>query len=701
MATGVESDLKKVSTASESAGQSFSQFNSFMQSAVGGIALGALTQGLGATITAANTMQASMMGLSSVSSAFGTDAKAATDAARSLASDGLMSVSDAAAGLKNLLATGFSLPQAINLMDAFKNSAAFNRQATLSYGDAIRTTTEGIKNGNDILSDNAGATQNMSTMLKQAGISVTELGNAQQSASVRAAIYNGFLRDTAAFSGDAAKMSDTFAGEQSRMATVMNQTKAQMGTLIEGALGPLIAGITDYVGKNQNFVVALALGGAAAVAFGALLVGVIGTLSIAAAVLGGPITIAIMGVAAILGGVVFNMVKNFESQMGDMVSQFVGGTGDMKTIGGQNLDDTSKKAQDLADTLAGISKQVAQTNQDFDESLAEILQSHEDKIASLTAQINDEKDSFAKAQQQKTDDFNQSQADQLASHQQTVETIQRQIDEETAKGRFADQTRLADLQDSLSKENDSYDRSSAEKLATYNTDVANAQDADSQKLAGFTDQLNTETAFMQKHAADLQGIRASDALDEIQKLQQSHDRQLASLEDQKQKAIKAAGDTTSASLAAANSAALAADTSGFSKIGTAMGSNMGKALRDSFFGAWSDMVNGISKAVGDWAIDSAKNAASATGGGAAGIVSSLNKLKIPGFATGGIVPGSLGAPTLAVVHGGEVITPPGERFGGNANSVQGGVTINQTNHNYTSIDMAAANAELGWVLRNA
>jgi hypothetical protein len=37
----------------------------------------------------------------------------------------------------------------------------------------------------------------------------------------------------------------------------------------------------------------------------------------------------------------------------------------------------------------------------------------------------------------------------------------------------------------------------------------------------------------------------------------------------------------------------------------------------------------------------------------------LGKLGIPGFASGGVVPGPIGAPMLAVVHGGETITPPG------------------------------------------
>jgi hypothetical protein len=35
-----------------------------------------------------------------------------------------------------------------------------------------------------------------------------------------------------------------------------------------------------------------------------------------------------------------------------------------------------------------------------------------------------------------------------------------------------------------------------------------------------------------------------------------------------------------------------------------------------------------------------------------------------GFDQGGVVPGRIGAPRLAVVHGGETITPPGRSSGG-------------------------------------
>ncbi|WP_425005778.1 hypothetical protein [Mycolicibacterium sp. S3B2] len=123
-----------------------------------GVAFSGASQSIGTAITAANNLQGALTGLSSVSRAFGADQNRANQAARELASDGLMSVAESATGLKNLLAAGFNLDQAITLMNRFKDSAAFNRQAALGFGQAVASATEGIKNGNSILVDNAGVT---------------------------------------------------------------------------------------------------------------------------------------------------------------------------------------------------------------------------------------------------------------------------------------------------------------------------------------------------------------------------------------------------------------------------------------------------------------------------------------------------------------------------------------------------------------
>jgi hypothetical protein len=90
---------------------------------------------------------------------------------------------------------------------------------------------------------------------------------------------------------------------------------------------------------------------------------------------------------------------------------------------------------------------------------------------------------------------------------------------------------------------------------------------------------------------------------------------------------------------------------------------------------WTDL-----KAFGMWIwsvlkpqIESLGNLFGAIGNGLGTLVNTAHSLHIPGFALGGIVPGAIGAPMLAVVHGGERVSTPAQQAAG-----AGGNTYNLT-----------------------
>lgn len=233
-----------------------------------GAAFAAMTLELKKAAGASVELKNSMMGLESVARGVGEDVDRAKRAAQELAADGLMSVADAATGLKNLLAAGFSLDQAITLMERFKDSAAFGRQASLSFGDAVRSATEGIKNGNSILVDNAGVTKNLSIMLEEAGYSAQDLSRASQDAGVRAAIFNGILRETQNQVGDAARLAESFGGSLARTSETVDKLHRALGNALAGPLGrllgvvePLIGRLADWIENNKALAGGLALVG--------------------------------------------------------------------------------------------------------------------------------------------------------------------------------------------------------------------------------------------------------------------------------------------------------------------------------------------------------------------------------------------------------------------------------------------------------
>lgn len=308
-------DDAKYKSKANSAGKDADNFGARLQNAtvqlaalgaVAGVALTKVVNYLEKSVDAAVKQQNALMGLSSVARGTGNSIDAANEAAKSLAADGLMPLTDAATGLKNLLASGYSLPQAIKLMDAFKDSAAFGRQGSLEFGQAVSSATEGIKNGNSILVDNAGVTKNLSNILVEAGFSAQDLSKATSDSGVRMALFNGILKETKNQTGDAAKLSESFGGALARQKTQVTNLQVALGTALQpiltkimSALSPLIDTLMQWVKNNPALVAAIAAGTVVALAL-ATAIGLIAAAVGAVMTIGAPL---VGTVAAIVGAI--------------------------------------------------------------------------------------------------------------------------------------------------------------------------------------------------------------------------------------------------------------------------------------------------------------------------------------------------------------------------------------------------------------
>lgn len=234
-------------------------------------AVSALSSFLSSAIKTSNKFENALIGLSTVAGRkLGQEGlDRAKQSAIELANDGLLTVQESADGLKNLLASGFGLEEAVNLMNTFKDAAAFGRQGSLSFGDAIVSATQGIKNGNSILVDNAGITKNLSIILEEAGYSAQDLSKATTDASVRQALYNGLLKEGNIFLGDSAKLAQTASGQQAKLSATIANFKKVVGDAVKPIYSILllagnafIGGLTSTVesGKTQiqNFTTQIA-----------------------------------------------------------------------------------------------------------------------------------------------------------------------------------------------------------------------------------------------------------------------------------------------------------------------------------------------------------------------------------------------------------------------------------------------------------
>ncbi|HCA42132.1 MAG TPA: hypothetical protein DEP28_02650 [Bacteroidetes bacterium] len=187
--------------------------------------------------------QSATLGLESIAIFKGLDEKSVEDKLKNLyaVKEGLLSIGDASTSLKNLLSANFTLDQSIDLMQRFGESASFNRQASLSFGEAITSATEGIKNGNSILVDNAGVTKNLSMMLEEAGFKAQDLMKASTNSGVRMAIFNGIIKETQGQVGNMNKLMNSAQGEYIKNQKAILDLKISFGQLLATGLAPFVS----------------------------------------------------------------------------------------------------------------------------------------------------------------------------------------------------------------------------------------------------------------------------------------------------------------------------------------------------------------------------------------------------------------------------------------------------------------------------
>ena len=149
--------------------------------------------------------------------------------------DGLVPLNNAVGAYKNLALRGYSSDQIQKTMNALKNSATFARQSTYSLGDAVQTATEGLKNENSVVVDNAGVTKNVAKMWEDYAKKIGKTTNNLTQAEKIQAEVNGILEETKFQSNDAALYANTYSGKIAQL----NSAFTNMKTVIGNAIQPL------------------------------------------------------------------------------------------------------------------------------------------------------------------------------------------------------------------------------------------------------------------------------------------------------------------------------------------------------------------------------------------------------------------------------------------------------------------------------
>ena len=116
-------------------------------------------------------------------------------------------------------------------------------------GEAVKSATEGIKNENSILVDNAGVTKNLSVIWEEYAASIGKGVGSLTAAEKRLATVEGLMRETAFQTGDAARYASTFAGAQAALKAQTKQLSSALGSIFAPAMQAALPYLTALAEK--------------------------------------------------------------------------------------------------------------------------------------------------------------------------------------------------------------------------------------------------------------------------------------------------------------------------------------------------------------------------------------------------------------------------------------------------------------------
>jgi len=193
--------------------------------------------------------QAAQLGLESILESQNKNVEKAKAFLTEYTKDGLIPLTNAYAAYKQLASAGYDDEQTQSILKNLKDSASFGRQNALTMGEAVQSATEGIKNQNSILVDNAGVTKNLSVMWEEYAKSIGKTVGNLTAEEQRIATVNGLMRETAYQTGNAAKYANTYAGAQAMLKTQTTLLSAAIGSVLAPAFQTVMPYITSAVEK--------------------------------------------------------------------------------------------------------------------------------------------------------------------------------------------------------------------------------------------------------------------------------------------------------------------------------------------------------------------------------------------------------------------------------------------------------------------
>ncbi len=513
-------------------------------------------------VQAAAKEQSALIGLQAVARAVGEGMDEATEIAMTFAATGLMSIANAANTLKSLLAKGYGMKEATAIMTVMTDAAVFNRQATLSVGEALETTAEGIKNETSIKTDNVGITKNLSIMLKEYAASIgTTIGRLTE-VQEREAIYQGFLKEGQKFLGNATLATNTLSGGLSRLSTSIFFAQSALGKALEptvvsliNMIAPLTLSLTQWIDNNRELassimVKALSIGLLITVmaALGAILPMLLSGLGAFVTVITFATT-SIMGLVAALSVFLigrkfvepikrlFDVIKTGATKAKNSYKEIQDAIRESGVVVDRTQEGmTAKQDQETAKRMKDVNKET----RNFTERMHDWAKSHYKSIGDMKEDLKGLKDDYTEKMAKIAADFANKREEMSISHARTTEDIKKDLAEELALGLRADKEKIADLRLRLKRENEDYARAKEKDEETNKEQTESTTEQYEERANKLAEKLAEEETLYNKHWSILEEMRNTAVDDEIERMIRAKNEAIAGINER-------AGAETSAS----------------------------------------------------------------------------------------------------------------------------------------------------------
>ena len=671
-------------------------------SLVTGVATAALINMTKGFVDAAAQAQNAQLKLNAFAQITNQSGESANNAAQNfvLANNGLISLTESATILANLMASGMNIQDATKLMQQMLDTAVLQKESLEdTFGEAMIKSSLGLRILQERQIDAIGVNFRADQVIRDYAKSLNTTSAALSTAQKQQALINHVMQETAKFAGGASVAASTFSGHVSGMSASLNMMQQALGR----SLMPLLGSFADLIKKaavevrtfadNHSELTMIILVGTTALmsmltvlasagalfqmlkrGIQAMLVEMIG-LTLTAPQL----TLLLVSLSFAIGAITALVLKatgkwdEWRQNINNLGNTVKNAINPMQQFG----DAVEEVDEKLAKQVKTLEESIGLATRDFKETMAEWVQTHDEKIADMKENISDLTATYSKETDKIKKKFNDTMRDMNVSHRRKTEDLIEQINEETSKGIWADQTRIRELKKELKRENEDYAASVEEKQQMRDEDLTTKQSEYSSDLAELQTKLEAEVALEEKHSKLIAEARTWPILDAIEKIERTYTEKLDNIKDQLNDLSDQATNTTNIISSAFDSLSdtLTYTINKYANLGiTAY--NSATLARNSWLFA-SDAIVTVENDVKHLgvAIDNlnTQSLAQQTTGNIQRIIgpnlgipqSSLNQSNfnnftnwgLPSYDDGGVVTGPVGSPQLAVVHGGEQVVP--------------------------------------------